>query len=222
MRGIRCVVVERNDRVGYSPRAKTANVRTREHLRRWGIADALRRASPIAPDRPSTVVFATRMNGPLIARFENALNGSRERNNLYSEEAQWVPQYVLEEVLRERAQSLPSVTVRFETEFVSLMQTANGVVSQLRDIDNGQTATLQSAFLIGADGARSAIREAISATMVGEGAFSRNFSIIFRAPCLTSQQIHGPAIMYWMVNEEMPSLLGPMDEAGLWTFMEQS
>ncbi len=87
-RGIHCVVVERNDRVGYSPRAKTTNVRTREHLRRWGIADTLRQASPIAPDRPSTVVFATRMNGPLLVRFENALNGSRERNNLYSEEAQ--------------------------------------------------------------------------------------------------------------------------------------
>ncbi len=77
-RGIRCIVVERNDRVGYSPRAKTTNVRTREHLRRWGIADALREASPIAPDRPSTVVFATRMNGRLLARFENALNGNRE------------------------------------------------------------------------------------------------------------------------------------------------
>lgn len=25
--------------------------------------------------------------------------------------------------------------------------------------------------------------------------------------------------MYWMLNEEMPSLLGPMDEHGLWTFM---
>ena len=25
--------------------------------------------------------------------------------------------------------------------------------------------------------------------------------------------------MYWMVNEEVPSLLGPMDEDGLWTFM---
>ena len=56
-RGIRCIVVERNDRVGYSPRAKTTNVRTREHLRRWGIADALREASPIASDRPSTVVL---------------------------------------------------------------------------------------------------------------------------------------------------------------------
>ena len=113
-RGVRCIVVERNDRVGYSPRAKTTNVRSREHLRRWGISEALRRASPISPDRPSTVVFATRMNGPLIARFENALNGSRQRNNLYSEEAQWVPQYVLEEVLRQCAQSLPGVAVHFE------------------------------------------------------------------------------------------------------------
>ena len=218
-RGVRCIVVERNDRVGYSPRAKTTNVRTREHLRRWGIADALRRASPIAPDRPSTVVFATRMNGPLIPRFENALNGSRKRNNLYSEEAQWVPQYVLEEVLRQCAQSLPGVTLHFKTEFVSLSQTATGVAAQLRDIGSGRTANLQSSYLVGADGARSAVRDAIGATMTGEGAFSRNFSVIFRAPDLASRQTHGPAIMYWMVNEEMPSLLGPMDEAGLWTFM---
>lgn len=218
-RGVRCIVVERNDRVGYSPRAKTTNVRSREHLRRWGIADALRRASPISPDRPSTVVFATRMNGPLIARFENAVSGSRARNHLYSEEAQWVPQYVLEEVLRQCAQSLSGVAIRFETEFVSLTQAANGVTAQLRDTRNGRMATVRSRYLIGADGARSSVRDAIGATMIGEGAFSRNFSIIFRAPNLAARQIHGPAIMYWMVNEEMPSLLGPMDEEGLWTFM---
>ena len=185
-RGVRCIVVERNDRVGYSPRAKTTNVRSREHLRRWGIADALRRASPISPDRPSTVVFATRMNGPLIARFENALNGSRVRNNLYSEEAQWVPQYVLEDVLRQCAQSLPHVTIHFETEFVTLTQTASGVATQVRDVRRGRTATMQSRYLIGADGARSSVRDAIGVTMIGEGAFSRNFSIIFRAPDLAS------------------------------------
>jgi 2-polyprenyl-6-methoxyphenol hydroxylase-like FAD-dependent oxidoreductase len=218
-RGVRCVVAERNDRVGYSPRAKTTNVRSREHLRRWGIADMLRRASPISADRPSTVVFATRMNGPLIARFENALNGSRVRNHLYSEEAQWVPQYVLEEVLRKCVQSLPGVAIHFETEFVSLSQTANGVTAQLHDMRNSRTATVRSRYLIGADGARSSVRDAIGATMIGEGAFSRNFSIIFRSPDLAVRQIHGPAIMYWMLNEEMPSLLGPMDEEGLWTFM---
>ena len=218
-RGIRCVVVERNDRVGYSPRAKTTNVRTREHLRRWGIADALRQASPISPDRPSTVVFATRMNGHFLARFENALNGSRERNNLYSEEAQWVPQYILEDVLRRHAQSLAGVTIHFETEFVSLEQSASGVDTQCRDLRSGRVVNIHSAYLIGADGARSQVRDAIGAVMGGEGAFSQNFSVIFRAPELATRQIHEPAIMYWMVNDDVPSLLGPMDEAGLWFFM---
>ncbi len=219
LRGVRCIVVERNDRVGHSPRAKTTNVRTREHLRRWGIADALRRASPISPQRPCTVVFATRMNGYFLTRFENALNGSRERNNLYSEEAQWVPQYVLENVLRARVESLAGVAIRFGTEFLSFEQTAHGVTSRLRDLGSGRTAIVESSYLIGADGARSTVRDAIGATMTGEGAYSRNFSIIFRAPELAARQAHERGIMYWMVNEDMPSIFGPMDEEGLWFFM---
>ncbi len=218
-RGVRCIVVERNDRTGYSPRAKTTNVRTREHLRRWGIADTLRKASPISPDRPSTVVFATRMNGHFLTRFENALHGSRARNNLYSEEAQWVPQYVLEDVLRTRAQSLPTVQIYFETEFLSLTQSADGVVSRFKDLRDGHTAVVSSPYLIGADGARSAVRDAIGASMTGDGAFSRNYSIIFRAPDLAARNVHESAIMYWMINEDVPSLLGPMDEKGLWFFM---
>jgi 2-polyprenyl-6-methoxyphenol hydroxylase-like FAD-dependent oxidoreductase len=218
-RGIRCHVVERNDRVGYSPRAKTTNVRTREHLRRWGIAEALRKASPMSSDYPPTVVFATRMNGPELARFENAFNGSRERNNLYSEEAQWVPQYVLEEVLRQHASSLPGVAVSFNTELTSFVQSEGGVASELRNVVTGETVLAKSAYLIGADGARSAVRDAIGAQMIGDGAFSRNYSIIFRCPELASRHKHGPAIMYWMVNDDVPSLLGPMDESGLWYFM---
>ena len=218
-RGIACQVVERNDRVGYSPRAKTTNVRTREHLRRWGIADALRAASPMPHDYPSTVVFATRMDGWPLARFENALNGSRERNNLYSEEAQWVPQYILEEVLRQHAASLPGVSVSFNTELVSFIETGDRVLSDLRDRTTGVMRQAGSAYLVGADGARSAVRERIGAAMVGKGALANNYSIIFRAPDLAGRHQLGRAIMYWMVNEEVPSLLGPMDDAGLWFFM---
>jgi 2-polyprenyl-6-methoxyphenol hydroxylase-like FAD-dependent oxidoreductase len=218
-RNIRCAVFERNDRVGYSPRAKTTNVRTREHLRRWGIADALRAASPISPDRPSTVVFATRMNGPLLARFENALHGSRQRNNLYSEEAQWVPQYVLEEVLRRCAEGLPTVTVDFNCEFLSVEQDARGAQARIRHGRTGEIVNVESTYLIGADGARSAVREAIGARMIGDAGYSRNYSIIFRSRTLAARNIHEPAIMYWMVNADVPSLLGPMDEDGLWFFM---
>jgi 2-polyprenyl-6-methoxyphenol hydroxylase-like FAD-dependent oxidoreductase len=218
-RGVRCIVVERNDRVGYSPRAKTTNVRTREHLRRWGIADALRAASPIAPDRPSTVVFATRMHGHFLARFENALNGSRARNDFYSEEAQWVPQYVLEDVLRLHAQSHPGVTLHFNTEFTSFTQDGKGIVATARDVRSGETRVISATYLIGCDGPRSTVRDLIGAKMTGDGAFSKNYSIIFRSPDLNRRHVHEPAIMYWMVNEDVPSLLGPMDEKGLWFFM---
>lgn len=218
-RGIRCLVVERNDRVGYAPRAKTTNVRTREHLRRWGIADRLREVSPIPRDYPSNVVFATRMTGPGLARFENALNGSPARNDLYSESAQWVPQYVLEEVLREHAASLPGVTISFSTELTAFEQDGSGVTGELKDLVTGAVRRVRSSYLIGADGARSLVRDAIGAVMTGDRAYSRNYNIIFRAPDLARSHAHGEAIMYWMVNEELPSLLGPMDGEGLWFFM---
>src|SRR5689334_14283802 len=92
-RGVCCRVVERNDRVGYAPRAKTTNVRTREHLRRWGIADRLKAASPLGVDYPSNVIFCTRLSGAEITRFENAFYCAPGRNPLYAEHAQWIPQY---------------------------------------------------------------------------------------------------------------------------------
>ena len=216
-RGVSCKAVERNDRVGYSPRAKTTNVRTREHLRRWGIADALRRASPIAPDYPPNVVFATRMNGPELARFDNVMHGRRERNDLFSEEGQWVPQYTLEEVLRTHAVTLPGVTIAFNAMLEGFEQDADGVTARVRDVSGERKVRCR--YLVGADGARSLVRNAIGAKMQGDGPTLKNYTIIFKAPDLAHRQTHGDAIMYWLVNADVPSMLGPMDQHGLWFFM---
>jgi len=217
-RGIRCLAVERNDRVGYSPRAKTTNVRTREHLRRWGIADTLRQASPIPPDYPPNVVFATRMNGPELARFENAFNGCRVRNELYSEEAQWVPQYTLEEVLRAEAASLPGVEVAFDTELRGIEEDSDGVTAEVANLRSGTVRRVRCQYLVGADGARSLVRQFLGIGMTGESGVAKNYSIIFRAPDLAARHSHGPAIMYWMVNPDVPGMLGPMDQHGLWFY----
>ena len=219
-RGVTCRVVERNDRVGYSPRAKTTNVRTREHLRRWGLADALRDASPMPRDYPFDVVFATRMNGYTLARFTNVSSGGSERSELYSEGGQWVPQYTLEEVLRVCAVSLPGVQVTFDTELSTLQQDAEGVTAQLASVPGGDISTVRCRYLVGADGARSVVRELIGAKMLGDATrgFS-NYSVIFRSPELARRHLHGRAIMYWMVNADVAALLGPMDKDGLWYFM---
>jgi 2-polyprenyl-6-methoxyphenol hydroxylase-like FAD-dependent oxidoreductase len=218
IRGVDCVVIERNDRVGYAPRAKTTHTRTREYLRRWGIAGDLAAASPFGVDYPSNVVFVTRLAGLELARFANAFNCAPARNDLYSEHAQWVPQYKLEEVLRARIETLPSVDLRFNVRFESAEQGPAGVVSRAIDAA-GDVLTIESDYVVGADGARSHVRQAIGATMEGAAGRSRNFNIIFRAPGLAQAHPHGPAIMYWQINPELPSTIGPMDQGDLWFFM---
>lgn len=218
-RAIPCLVVERNDRVGYAPRAKTTNVRTREHLRRWGIAGALRAASPLGLDYPSNVVFCTRLSGHLLTRFENALYCAPGRNPLYSEHAQWIPQYALEEVLMQHARSLPGVELRFECELHAFQQDASRVTARLKDLKTGEISCVEAAFLVGADGARSTVRAAICAKMQGSYGLSRHVNVIFHAPGLAEAHQHGPAIMYWQVNAEVPSIVGPMDRGDKWFFM---
>ena len=218
-RGISCIVVERNERVGAAPRAKTTNVRTREHLRRWGIAGQLAAASPLGLDYPSDVMFVTRLGGYPLARFENAFQCAPERNPLYSEHAQWIPQYTLEKVLKAHAQTLPGVQFRFLTELESFEQDERGVRATVRGTINGTAVVIDCHYLIGADGARSTVRTAIGAKMEGAYGLSRNYNIVFRAPGLAAAHPHGQAIMYWQVNADTPSLIGPMDSGDTWFFM---
>ncbi len=218
-RQIPCLLIERNERVGYAPRAKTTNVRTREHFRRWGIADKLRAASPLGMDYPSNVVFCTRLGGFELTRFENAMYCAPGRNPLYSEHAQWVPQYTVEEVMRAHAQSLPGVELRFNCELTSFTQDGDHVQAVARDLVRGEDITIDAGFLVGADGARSKVREAIGARMQGTYGLSRNYNIVFRAPGLAQAHSLGPAIMYWQVNGDAPSLIGPMDRGDKWFFM---
>ena len=218
-RGVPCLVIERNPRVGYAPRAKTTNVRTREHLRRWGIAQQLRAMSPLGIDYPSNVVFVTRLAGHELARFENALYCAPGRNPLYAEHAQWIPQYTLEEVLRAHAQTLPNVQIRFHHELVGFEQGDGGVQARVRDLDSGREFDVRSDFLAGADGARSTVREAIGARMEGHYGLSRNYNVVFHAPGLAQAHRHGAAIMYWQINADVPSLIGPMDRGDKWFFM---
>jgi 2-polyprenyl-6-methoxyphenol hydroxylase-like FAD-dependent oxidoreductase len=219
IRGVDCVVIERNDRVGYAPRAKTTNVRTRTHLRRWGIADKLAAASPFGVDYPTNVAFVTQLAGPLVALIENASNCAPARDERYPEHGQWIPQYKLEQVLREHADTLPSVALRFSTEFASATQEAKRVTITLGSVDTGETTTLTARYLVGGDGARSGVREAIGSEMSGTYGLSRNYNIVFRAPGLAQAHKHGPASMYWQLNPAMPGLIGPMDAGDIWFFM---
>lgn len=216
--GKRCIVVERHEHVGFAPRAKNSNVRTRELFRRWGIADRLAAESPFGVDYPSNVVFATRLAGYKLHSFANGFNCDPERDDRFSEHGQWIPQYKVESVLKTRASELPGVDIRFKTELKDFTDHGDHVTAVLRDVNTGEETRVNAAYLVGADGARSTVREKLGIKMSGTSPLSHNHNINFRAPGLAERHKLGPAVMYWLINEEVPSVISPLDSGDRWTF----
>ena len=76
------------------------------------------------------------------------------RNPLYSEHAQWIPQYTVEGVLRDHAQSLPGVQIRYCCELLDLSRTRTACgpgCAICRAARNRRSVPTT----VGADGARS-------------------------------------------------------------------
>ena len=188
-------------------------------MRRWGVADAIKARAPLPADYPRTIQFATRLFGHPIARIDHALFMSPPRDEKYAEPSQWIPQYAVEEVLRARAEELPSVTVRFGTAVTEMTQTAQGVTANLRRMD-GHAETVTAQYMVGADGARSPTRESIGARMTGDHGFTSFVGLVVRAPGLGAAVPLGQALMYLVVNPDGAAMMGPMDHHDMWFWMQ--
>jgi 2-polyprenyl-6-methoxyphenol hydroxylase-like FAD-dependent oxidoreductase len=218
LRGIAVTLVEQRSRTGAQPRAKTTNVRSMQHMRRWGIADALRAAAPLPADYPTDIVFATALFGRTLTVIENAFEGAKRRDPRFPEAAQWVPQYTVERILHERIARLPSVRILSGTVLEDFTQGPAGLSATVRDIATDARRTIRAEYLVGADGARSRVRAVIGARMEGDHAFMHNYNLILRIPELAAQSPEHRAIMYWIVNAQSPGVLSPLDGTDVWAF----
>ena len=218
LRGVRCILVEKGERDGWSPRAKTTHTRTRGFLRRWGIAGHLAEAAPFGVDYPSHIHFVTRLGGYRLARFDDAMNCRPACDERFPEHSQWIPQYKLEAVLRAKVRELASVRVKMGTEVTGLRQSDDKVVLDIRATGSEELETIEADYVVGADGARSVVREAIGARMVGSRGAVALPNFVIRAPGLSEAHPHGPGVIFWHVNPETPGIWCNMDEDDLWSF----
>jgi len=212
--GIRCLVVEpRPQPTRLRPRAKTLNTRTLEHFRRWGIADRIRAAAPLPTSWSQDVSFCTTLLGTEITRLTGVLGLVDE--GVSPELGQQIPQYVTEEVLREVAAGTPGIDLRIGSRVIGLRSGEDAVTVSVVDAD-GREREVVADYVVGADGARSVVRESIGAAYVGEQALRPNTGVVFRCEGLDARVPHAPAVQTWVINDDTPGMLGPIDRHGLW------
>ncbi|WP_330283401.1 FAD-dependent monooxygenase [Streptomyces sp. NBC_00588] len=143
------LVEKRPHKISNLSRAFVLHARTLEQLDARGLADGLE-----AVGRP---LDNLRLFGHL--GIELGTLPSRYNHLLV------IPQYEVEKVLERRAVEA-GVDFRHETELTGLVQDADGVTVEVRTAE-GRTQSLRAAYVVGTDGMRSAVREAIGLPFPG-------------------------------------------------------
>jgi 2-polyprenyl-6-methoxyphenol hydroxylase-like FAD-dependent oxidoreductase len=213
-RGVDCVVIEPRAQVSYRrPRAKTTSVATMEHLRRWGVADALRAAAPLPVAWSQRVMFCTTLSGRCVTTFDGAFGLTTERDDRFAEAGQQVPQPVVEEVLRAHVSQSPHVTLRLGHAVTGLTQGDADVTVTVCD-ETGASYRVRAQYVLGCDGAAGVTRDQIGAGYVGRSDPRPNFNMVIRAPSLDTKL--GPAVQYWVLDAPVPGVIGRLDLAGTW------
>ncbi|WP_298110860.1 FAD-dependent oxidoreductase [Bradyrhizobium sp.] len=222
-RGIAVTVAELRH-TGEPPSVKCNHVaaRSMEIFRRLGVAAALREAG-LPADYPNDVAYRTTATGTELSRI--AIPCRAERYTRKDGPDGWWPtpepphrinQIYLEPVLVRHAAAMPGLRLLHRTAVEGFVQTDDGVTATLRDLDSGQVRQIACDYLVGCDGARSEIRHAIGARLVGDAVVQRVQSTFIRAPSLLGLMREPPAWATFSINPRRSGNMYAIDGRQTW------
>src|SRR5580692_2361632 len=184
-RGIRCVLIEQKPEPQFLPKMERCNARTMEMYRRIGLSDAIR-AAGLPVDSPMDVYVVLSMTRPPLLHLKypsveqarHETEASRDGTRPL-EPYQLISQYTLEPTLKAQAERIPSIAVRYGTEFLDFRQDVSGVTALVRRAD-GATEHIRASYLVGCDGGASQIRKQLGIQLRGEGNLAKLRQALFR------------------------------------------
>ena len=219
-RGVRCTLIERNERSIQLPKMERCNARTMEIFRRWGIAETVRGAG-LPRAAPMDVFLAPSMADPplvhlpypSVAQAKAEIAAHNDGRPL--EPYQLISQYTLEPLLRSIVAMLPSVTVRFGTALTSFEQDAAAVTARVQTTA-GKDETIRAAYLVGCDGGSSTVRKQLGIRLQGEAHIRTLRQALFRCDDLYQRIPMGRGRHYHIVQPLFPFII-LQDSTRHWT-----
>jgi 2,4-dichlorophenol 6-monooxygenase len=198
--GVRVHAVSRWNWVANTPRAHITNQRAVEVLRDLGVEEEAKKyATPW--ELMGDVLFATSLAGEEIARLPAWGTGDDRRSDYLTGSPcplMDIPQPYLEPILVNNA-AARGASFAFNTEYLSFEEGAEGVTVHLEDRVSGRRYSVRAKYLIGADGARSAIVDQLGLPLEGQLARAATAYALFRAD-LSRYVEHRPGMLYWLLT----------------------
>ncbi len=197
--GVPNIVVTRYASLADTPRAHITNQRTMEVLRDLGVEqEVIAQATP--QHLMGNTTFCTSLAGEELGRVRSWGNDPlvQAAHELASPTRMCdMPQHLMEPVLVDAAVAR-GTALRFQTEYLSHTQDADGVTATVRDRLRGDTYEIRAKYLIGADGGRSRVAEDAGLPMGGQMGVAGSINIVFEAD-LSKYTAHRPSTLYWVL-----------------------
>ncbi|MFF7718402.1 FAD-dependent oxidoreductase [Streptomyces luteogriseus] len=197
--GVPNIVVTRYASLADTPRAHITNQRTMEVLRDLGVEqEVVAQATP--QHLMGNTTFCTSLAGEELGRVRSWGNDPlvQAEHELASPTRMCdMPQHLMEPVLVNAAVAR-GTRLRFQNEYLSHTQDADGVTATVRDRLRGDTYEIRAKYLIGADGGRSKVAEDAGLPMGGQMGVAGSINIVFEAD-LARYTAHRPSTLYWVL-----------------------
>jgi 2-polyprenyl-6-methoxyphenol hydroxylase-like FAD-dependent oxidoreductase len=232
-RGIPCVVAEEDAGPPQFPKANATTSRSMEHYRRLGFAPEIR-ALGLPLDHPQDIAYFTRYATHEMARVpwrsrREAVAAREEANSRWPtpEPLHRTQQMYIEPVLMRQAARWPAVDLRFGWRVVKVHASEDGAAATLEEIATGRRETIESDYVVGADGPRSIVRESVDIGYQGWSGEERDFmggrmlALYFRSRDFYDLVPARRCWHYWAVNRERRSFLCSIDGEGLLVYHTQ-
>lgn len=232
-RGISAILVDEKPTTAFNPQANATQARTMEHYRRLGFASEIR-SQGLPGEYPTDIAYFTRYAAYELARFK--LPSAREAGDVVKTlSGSWsaaelphrVSQKFVETVLRRQAEALPGISVNYGWRLVDFSQELTGIRATVERASDGARRSVTGAYLIGADGPRSLVRERLGFAYGGETGVTRDFmggrmcAVYLRAPTFYDVVPHPPAWMYVTFNHDRRTFMAAVDGKGEFAFHTQ-
>jgi putative polyketide hydroxylase len=162
--GVDVLVVEQREGGSSLSRALVVSTRGMELMRRFGLEEAVRAGA--------TEVDPTALVTPTLASSEGVVMplgypSDAEAARVSPTRPAWAPQSHCEPLLLAHLQAAPTANVRFGSQLLALDRADDRVRALVVDRASGDQSQIESRYVIGADGAHSAVRREIAVSMEG-------------------------------------------------------
>ncbi len=239
-RGVGCLLIDPKTKIADAAQANATQARTMEHFRRLGLAAEIRSLG-LPADHPTDIGYFTRFTGHQLARLPllTARQAGAEVKRLggswsAAELPHRISQKHVEATLLRHARSLPSVQLRLGWALADFREDGDGVLVEVATPDEAAaqrgpmeqpaqasapegTRRIRCRYLIGADGARSRVRNALGIRLGGVTGVRRDFmggqmfAVHLRAPLLNRTLPHPRCWMNVAVNAQRRGFMCALD-----------